>query len=177
MRSAMTKNPSKQKGVGLVSLIVLLAVVFALLNVYAYYNPGFSLARYSPLNFLKAKNDEKRVADLKKLEKAVLAYFEANNALPASDGWCGRYAAVLHPEFAIQIKPFLEKQELPHDPLYANTDKDYFYYRVDKNHYILMAVLELPKEDTKGKYNYERCHDWPGDDVYNYRLTNVEDEF
>lgn len=173
----MINNTSEQKGIGLISIILVCAVIFALLNVYAYYNPNFSLSRYSPLNYLKAKRDETRINDLKKLEGAILAYAEDHNALPTSDGWCGRFAAVLHPEFATEVKPYLEKEELLHDPIYSNTNRDYFYYRVDKRHYILMAALELPKEDTKGKYNYVRCHDWPGDDIYNYRLTNVEEDF
>lgn len=171
----MTKTSQKQKGIGLVSIVIFVAVIFSLLNVYAYYNPNFSLARYSPLNYLKAKRDETRIKDLKKLEKAIIAYFETNRTLPTSDGWCGRFSSLLHPDFATEIKPYLEEQELPHDPLYPNTDKDYFYYRVDKHNYILMAVLEVPKENTTGKYNYEKCHDWPGNDVYNYRLTNVEE--
>lgn len=170
----MTKQIFNQRGLGVIGIIIFLAILFAVFNIYAYYNPSFSLSRYSPLNYLKAKRDEGRINDLKKLEKAVLSYYEENNAMPTSDGWCGRYAGVLHPEFSLQIKPYLEKEELPHDPLYSNTDRDYFFYRVDKRHYVLMAALELPKEDTKGKYNYERCHDWPGDDIYNYRITNIE---
>jgi len=97
--------------------------------------------------------------------------------MPTADGWCGRFSTLLHPEFAIAVKPYLERQDLLYDPLYPNTNRDYFYYRVDKRTYILMAALEVPKENTKGKYNYERCHDWPGDDIYNYRMTNVEQDF
>jgi len=171
----MTKLLSNQKGFGIISLIILIAVLFAFFNVYAYFNPSFSLSRYSPLNYLKAQRDEKRIADLKKLENALLSYFEENKSLPTADGWCGRYSTVLHPEFVSAIKPYFNNEELPHDPLYPNTNKDYFYYRVDKRHYILLAALELPKEDTKGKYNYQNCHDWPGDDIYNYRLTNIEE--
>ena len=169
----MTNKLPAQKGIGLVSLIILLAIVFALLNVYAYYNPKFSLARYSPLNFLKAGRDSIRTKDLDKLEKAVVAYYNDKNQMPASDGWCGRISGILHPEFAVEIKPYLENSEIPHDPLYGSTDRDYFYYRVDKSHFILMAALELPKSETAGKYNYVKCFDWPGDNIYNYQLTNL----
>ena len=171
----MTNPSSRQRGIGLISIIILIAIVFALLSVYSYYNPTFSLAKYSPLNFFRMKLDEKRMSDLESLQKAVLAYYEDNNQMPAADGWCGRITGVMHPEFTQAVEKYLPKQEVPKDPTHSGNFSDYFYYRVDKNHYILMAALDVPKVDTKGKYNYLKCHDWPGDDVYNFQLSNLDE--
>ncbi|HEY4694368.1 MAG TPA: hypothetical protein VIH52_00120 [Candidatus Nanoarchaeia archaeon] len=164
-----------ERGFGLISLLIFAAIVFAAANIYSYYNPEFSLSKYSPINFLRSKRDEIRVNDLKTLEKAIVDYYNDNNQMPAFDGWCGRLSSVLHPEFSLQIKPYLENQELPHDPSTGNTGTDYFYYRVDRSRYILMAVMELPAEDGgEGKYiyNFKNCHDWPGNDIYNYQIRN-----
>lgn len=172
----MTKKTLAQKGFGLISVIIACALIVAILNVYSFYNPSFSLAKYSPLNYLRAKRDEKRINDLKKLEKAILAYYDEENELPTFDGWCGRISGVIHPDFAVVMKPYFDNGELPFDPQYGNSNQDYFYYRVDHDHYILMTVLELPKVNTKGKYNYSNCHDWPGDDIYNYQIDNIQEE-
>lgn len=163
---------TRQKGFGLISLIILLAFVFAALNVYSYYNPGFSLAKYSPLNYVRAQRDAIRVKDLDKLRNAIVAYYAAKNEVPVSS--CGRISGVMHPEFANAITPFLDKGDLLADPTTGGTEKDYFYMRVDRTHFILMAVLEMPTTDTTGKYNYTSCHDWPGDNVYNYQVNNLE---
>jgi hypothetical protein len=166
---------TSQKGFGLIGLIILVAVVFAGLNIYSYYNPQFSLSKYSPLNLLRAERDKIRLNDLKNLEKAITAYFQDNNQMPAYDGWCGRIGSILHPEFSLAVKPYLDNGELPHDPNAGNSSTDYFYYRVERSRFILMAVMELPQEDkSEGKYvyNFKNCHDWPGNGIYNYQIRN-----
>ena len=169
----MTKIRLNQKGFGVISAIILLALIFAGLNAYAYYNPSFSLAKYSPLNYFALKLDEERIKDLKSLEKAVLSYYEEKSEMPGRDGWCGRMSGILHPEVATAVRGYFPNEDIPNDPTHGGDDKDYFYYRVDRAHYILMAALDVPKEDTNGKYNYTACHDWPGNDVYNYQINNL----
>lgn len=167
----MIRSFFNQKGFGVVSFVIFLAIVFALLNIYAYYNPSFSLAKYSPLNYFRLKIDEERIKDLKNLEKAIDSYYEQNNEVPASDGWCGRISGVMHPEFGLAVMNYFPNKDFPNDPVYANSNKDYFYYRVDRAHYILLAVLDIPK--TSERYNYSDCHDWPGNDIYNYQIDNL----
>ncbi len=173
LKSAMTKFPFNQKGFGVISAIIVLALIFAGLNAYAYYNPSFSLAKYSPLNYFRMKLDEERIKDLKGLEGAILSYYEEKGEMPANDGWCGRISGVMHPEFAEAVKGYFPNDDMPNDPTHGNSNDDYFYYRVDRAHFILMAALDVPKEDTKGKYNYTGCHDWPGNDIYNYQINNL----
>lgn len=174
MKFAMIDN---QKGLSAVTVIIFVAVVFAALNAYAYFNPDFSLSKYSPLNYFRIKQDDKRIADLKALEAAVIKYYDENNQMPARDGWCGRISGVLHPEFRKDIENYFPNAEPPQDPLRGGSPKDYFYYRVDRTTYILMAVLDIQREqglDTS-KYNFSGCHDWPGDNVYNYQISNIQD--
>ncbi len=176
MQSAMTKRPSKgQKGFSIISLLLLLALAFAFLNVYSYFNPNFSLAKYTLVNILSNQRDAQRVKDLKTLEDAIVAFYNKNGQLPTNDGWCGRLSDILYPDFATQVKSFLPNFTLPHDPTYPNTSKDYFFYRVDRGRYILMAVMDTPPDQTSEHYvnfNLAKCHDWPGDDVFNYLVKN-----
>ncbi len=172
----MTKIFSSEKGISTLSVIVFAAVVVAVLTGYSYYNPRFTLSKYSPLNYFRIKQDDKRIEDLKSLETAVLKFYDENNGMPANEGFCGRISGVLHPEFRDDVKLYFDSGDVPQDPLRANSEKDYFYYRVDRSHYVLMAALEIPRDQgfTSDKYNFTGCHDWPGNGVYNYQVSNVE---
>lgn len=172
----MTNPFSSQKGIGALAVVLFIAVAVAALTAYSYYNPTFSLAKYSPLNYFRVKQDDKRVEDLKSLQAAVVRYYEENNEMPTRDGWCGRISGVLHPEFRDAIEIYFPNGEPPLDPLRSGSEKDYFYYRVDRSHYVLMAVLEIPRDQNLASesYNFTGCHDWPGDGVYNYQLSNLE---
>ncbi|HSX58523.1 MAG TPA: hypothetical protein VLE47_04640 [Candidatus Saccharimonadales bacterium] len=176
LKSAMTKLSPSEKGFGVVSFILIVALVIAVLNAYAYFNPNFSLARYSPLNYFRIKQDDIRVRDLSTIQKAIEQYYDANNQVPTNDGWCGRVSGVLHPELREALVAYLGRDGLPSDPLRGSTEKDYFYYRVDRTHYVLMADLEIPRNQglAPEKYNFTGCHDWPGDGVYNYRIGNID---
>jgi len=158
------------KGISIISLIILAAVVVAVLNAYAYFNPDFQLTKYSIVRLFRARLDEQRVEDLNKIRAAVEQYYEDNNEYPAFDGFCGRIIAVLHPDVNEAIGEYFENRAIPQDPSFRGTNRDYFYRKVDRNSYILMAILEDVPAGSK-TYNYERCHDWPGDGVYNYRIT------
>lgn len=175
-KSAMTKIFSPPRGFGAVSLILIIALVIAALNAYAYFNPNFSLARYSPFNYFRIKQDDIRVRDLTAIQKEIEQYYNDNNQVPANDGWCGRISGVLHPELKESLIPYSGRDGLPSDPLRGGTEKDYFYYRVDRTHYVLMADLEIPRNQNLApeKYNFTGCHDWPGDGVYNYRIGNID---
>ncbi|OGY29574.1 MAG: hypothetical protein A3F35_02750 [Candidatus Woykebacteria bacterium RIFCSPHIGHO2_12_FULL_45_10] len=174
----MTKFPQKQAGFGLIGLLVFAAVVFALVNLYSYFNPNFSLAKYSPVNYFKQKRDETRKADLKRLQGALESYYEEHgNHYPAGVGFCGRISNVLNSEVVTALTPYFPPNKFPEDPGYKGTGKDYFYAKLDHESYALMAVLELPPRispDQQELYNFKGCHDWPGDDVFNYRLDTSD---
>ncbi|MDP2671386.1 MAG: hypothetical protein Q8P13_02880 [bacterium] len=168
----------KEKGLGLIGIIILLALIFAALNVYSYYNPSFSLSKYSLFNFIRAKKDETRKNDLKRLQEALQRYYDKNgNTYPGTIGVCGRIVSVLHSEVITVLKPYFPENEFPADPSFSGTYKDYFYTKLPNEGYALMAVLEIPPTiaaDEKDRYNFVRCYDWPGNGVYNYRLDNPQ---
>ncbi len=165
----LTKLINSTKGISILTLIIIIAFVFAGFNAYAYFNPEFSLRNYSLLRFLGSYNDKNRINDLRNIQMSVERYYDENGEYPAIDGWCSRIVSILHPEAKDAIKDYFDLGGIPQDPAFRGTGKDYFYRREDRNTYVLMAVLENPAVGSK-TYNYEKCHDWPGDDVYNYRL-------
>lgn len=171
----MTNPFLSQKGISAISVIIFLAVAMAVLAAYSYYNPSFTLSKYSPLNYFRVQQDDKRVDDLKALESAITKYYDENSEMPTRDGWCGRISGVLHPEFRNAVAFDFPNGEPPQDPLRPNSPKDYFYYRVDRSHYVLMAVLEVPRDQglSAEQYNFANCHDWPGDNIYNFQLSNL----
>lgn len=174
----MKENFSYQKGIGIVGIIIFLAFLFAILNLYAYFNPNFSLARYSPINYLRTQRDDQRKADLAKLQEGVKKYYEEHgNKYPGTESSCGRIVAILHSQVLDQLKPYFPPNQLPQDPSFGGTNKDYFYAKTETG-YVLMAVLEVPpviSEEEKSRFNFKGCYDWPGDNVYNYRVDNSDE--
>jgi len=160
------------KGISLITIIILVAFLFAGLNAYAYFNPEFTLSKYTIPHLLGSFNDDKRKAELEKIQAVVEKFYDDNGEYPGRDGWCGRIITVLHPEVKDDISGYFDKNGIPQDPAFAGTSKDYFYYREDRNSYVLMAVLENPPPGSK-TYNYEGCHDWPGEGVYNYQISGL----
>jgi len=175
-----TQHLQKQKGLSLLSILIYAAFIFAALNVYAYFNPSFSLSKYSPVFFVKNKKDETRKADLGRLQDALERYYEENgNKYPGVKGSCGRIVSVLHSQVDDDLRPYFSTNQFPGDPSFGGTNKDYFFTKLKGSgeRYVLMAVLEVPpeiSEEEKENYNFGSCYDWPGDDVYNYRVDGPE---
>jgi hypothetical protein len=160
---------TNQKGIGIISIIILMAVVYASLTFYAYLYPSFNLAKYTPVNFLSIYRDDERKEELKQIADALDSYYDEERNLPGGEGFCSRIFSVLHPAVKNALSPYFP-DGIPQDPVQGGTHKDYFYLREDRDTYVLLAVLDNPPTDET--YNYEGCHDWPGDDVYNYIVTN-----
>ena len=159
-----------QRGISVVTVIIIAAFIYAGLTVYAYNEPTFNLSRYTPIYFLKNFNDENRKKDLQRIAAALDAYQSEKRELPGAIGFCGRIFSVLHPVVKSAISPYFP-DGIPQDPTDRGTHKDYFYRKHDRDSYILMAVLENPPENSPA-FNFEGCHDWPGDNIYNYVITN-----
>lgn len=159
-----------QRGISVVTVIIIVAFIYAGLTVYSFYEPSFELSRYTPIYFLKDLNDETRKKDLQKIADALDQYQKENNDLPGANEFCGRIFSVLHPVVKSAISPYFP-DGIPQDPTDRGTHKDYFYRKHDRDSYILMAVLENPPENSPA-FNFEGCHDWPGDNIYNYVITN-----
>jgi hypothetical protein len=158
-----------ESGISLVSIIIFLAFLVAALNVYAYFNPDFQLSRYTFVYLLNERNEEERRTELAQIQEAVEAYYDENGEYPARDAWCGRIVTVLNPDVKDAIKVYFPDEDIPADPAFAGTHKDYFYRRENKKSYVLLAVLQNPSEN-EATFNYQGCYDWPGNDVYNYQI-------
>ncbi|OGY22241.1 MAG: hypothetical protein A2113_03110 [Candidatus Woykebacteria bacterium GWA1_44_8] len=157
------------RGISIITLIILAAAIVAAFNAYAYFNPKFQLSKYSVVYLIHAQRDNQRKADLEKIKAAVEKYYDDNGQYPARDGWCGRIYSVFNPEVKDALSDYFAGGAIPRDPGFRETDRDYFYRRENTRTYVLMAALEnLPADSPT--YSYSGCHNWPGDDVYNYRL-------
>ncbi|MEX0621598.1 MAG: hypothetical protein WD187_01190 [Candidatus Woykebacteria bacterium] len=158
------------KGISFISVIIIFAVIFAGLNAYAYFNPEFQLNKLSFVYYLREFNDNQRKDDLNKIAAAVEKYYDENGEYPAKDGWCGRVLSVLHPEVKDAISGYFSGEGIPQDPSFRGTGEDYFYRRQDRKTFILLAKLENPPFGSP-TYNYSGCYDWPGNDLFNYRVV------
>ncbi len=161
------------KGISLISIIIIAAVIYAGLSAYAYFNPDFQLNKITPIYFLREYRDNQRKDHLEKISQAVEQYKQENGEYPTTNEWCGRVISITHPDLKIEIVSYFENEAIPQDPSFRGTGQDYFYRREDRNNYVLLARLEnLPS--TSPTFNYEGCHDWPGDDVFNYQVSNAD---
>jgi len=163
------KKFRNQQGIGIISIIIILAFIYAGLTVYAYFNPSFDFKKYTPVYFLSGYRDDTRKADLEKIADALDVYYQENRNLPGTEDFCGRIVTVVNPEAKDALGPYFT-DGIPQDPENGGTNKDYFYLREDKDTYVLLAALDSPPSSET--YNYEGCHDWPGDGFYNYKVTN-----
>jgi hypothetical protein len=170
MASSLSNFFRSSKGISLITIIIIAALVVAAVNLYAYVNPDFQLSRLSFVYILRSYNDKTRKADLEKIRQAVEQYYDENGEYPAKDDWCGRIVYVMHAEVNDALAPYFGESGIPQDPSFRGTHKDYFYRREDRNEFVLLAVFEnLPADSPT--YDYEDCYDWPGDGVFNYRVT------
>ena len=161
------------KGISLISILILAAVVYAGLNAYAYFNPDFQLNKITPIFFLREARDNQRKDHLLQISNAVEQYKGENGQYPTTDEWCGRVISITHPDVKIAIVSYFKDEGIPQDPSWRGTGQDYFYRREDRNNYVLLASLEnLPANSPT--FNYEGCHDWPGDDIFNYQVSNAD---
>ena len=162
-----------QKGISIITIIILAAVVFAGMNAYAYFNPDFQFRKYSIVYLLGNYYDDIRKSDLAEIQIAVEKYKDENGEYPTFDGWCGRIISVLHPDAKDAISPYFGEGGIPEDPSHRGTGQDYFYRREDRNNYVLLTTLDnLPTDSPT--FNYDGCFDWPGDGIYNYQISNAD---
>lgn len=169
MRNSPRSAIESQSGISIVGIIIILSLLALAYNAYAYFNPDTMLSRYSMMYFLNQYYDNQREKDLEKIKVVLVDYFNKNSELPAKDGWCGRMVSILHPEVMNEISPYFGSGGIPQDPSRRGTHIDYFYKKVDRDTFVILAKMDnLPSSSEK--YNYSGCYDWPGDDIYNYKV-------
>lgn len=161
------------KGVSLISIIIITAIIYAGLSAYAYFNPDFQLSKITPIYFLREYRDNQRKDHLEQISQAVEQYKQENGEYPTTNEWCGRIISLTYPDVKTAITEYFKNEAIPQDPSFRGTGQDYFYRREDRNNYVLLARLEnLPTDSPT--FNYKGCFDWPGDDIFNYQVSNAD---
>ena len=121
----------KQKGFTIVELLIVIVVIAIL--------AGITIVAYNGIQ--TRARDNVRKADLNSLAKAIEAFYAINGNYPMPPGWCTQFSGVPYiSAFKTEIAPFM--QNVPLDPLYANTYQDYFYRNINDQSFQLYAELE-----------------------------------
>jgi hypothetical protein len=161
-----------EKGFSIINSLLALAFLAAAFNLYSYFNPHFTLSKYSIVAFLSDYSNQVRKDDLKAISQSLQKYYRDHGSYPANIGWCGRIVQVLNPEAKDALSPYFKDSAIPQDPRYPGTNKDYFYAHEERDTYVLLATLEaLPAGSPT--YHYDDCIDWPGDNVFNYKVVGT----
>lgn len=124
--------------------LIELLIVIALLGMLA----AGTLALINPLGQIQKAKDIQRKSDLAQIQRALEAYYNDNNTYPPlnwDESWCTQLTTT-NEQWKKDVYEALVPtyiKVLPTDPSFANTNKDYFYWKVkNTNSYRLYAVLE-----------------------------------
>lgn len=128
---------SRVSGFTLIELLVVIAIIGVL----------SSVVMVSINNSRAKARDVKRIADIRQLVNALELYYSANNSYPMGSGWCTQ---ISHPSYTTSFYNSISQylpSGLSKDPLYANTEKDYFYRRVGNTYYLYAEMETFDRED------------------------------
>ena len=124
-----------------------MAVVFLLVGVWAL-----------RLQTLQAR-DIVRKHDIEDIELALGRYEKTHGTYPPESlsSWCGNLSDPANEEIKKEIeislrqdKKYAKAEKLfPTDPIYKNTDKDYFYWKTSPSSFELLAKLEADKNGNR----------------------------
>jgi len=131
------KHKHKQLGFTIVELLIVIVVIGIL--------AAITIVAYNGVQM--RGRDSVRKSDLVSINKAIKLFYADNGNYPMTSGWCTQ---VSHPSFAAAFKAELALyiSKIPSDPLYANTNQDYFYKNIDDQSYELYAELEQSDENS-----------------------------
>lgn len=131
----------KNKGFTLIELLIVI-IIIGILATLIFANFGGVRQR---------GRDAQRKSDLKQIQTALELFRADNKAYPPPSslgGWCTQITTtnpIWKADVYDRLTPYYIKT-MPTDPSYANTNKDYFYWKVDQSSYRLYAVLENTKD-------------------------------
>lgn len=159
----------KQTGFTLIEFLIVIAMVGIMSAV--------AVASIKPQKFFNAGNDARRKNDLKQLQNALASYYTDKGDYPPAanpGGWCTQISRPTEPAVKNELQPTYTKN-VPLDPVYANSSKDYFYWKPSQGAYRLYAVLEsVDDPDLKpGILSNDGGASCFGYDAsYNYKVEN-----
>lgn len=152
---------SVRRGFTLIELLVVVAII-GLLTVVVLTDASAANSR---------ARDARRLADLRSLSQAIVAYNIATGHLPRnSTGWC-TYISNTTSGYATAFRSDLVPtyiSTIPLDPLRANQLGDYFYRNDDNSVglFTLCATMENPSGTHTSAYSLSGCIGWSAS--YNY---------
>lgn len=134
----------KQKGFTIVELLIVIVVIAILATI--------SIVAYNGVQ--QRARDSQRKSDLAAIAKALELYRVDNGHYPpaASGGWCTQLSHPSIPHLRTALSLYMG--QLPKDPLYADTYRDYFYRNNAGNSYGLYAEME---SSGNGSYSTGSC--------------------
>ncbi len=171
-RESSTKNSSSFTLIELLIVVAIIGILAALIIV--------------SLNIVLPKaRDARRKADLSEIQKALAEYYINNGAYPPSasttGGWCTNISNQTFASGNNSVKAALLQymSSVPQDPLYANTNKDYFYslgYGCGTTQcYGLAAVMENA-QNANGSISSGGCvmnpNNQPNNTTFNYIVSD-----
>lgn len=154
----------KRKGFTLIELLVVISIMGILM--------ALLLVAYQGTR--KSARDGKRKADLEQIRTALEMYRSDKGYYPPQDqtGWCtvlwGCGSSTWYDNVVGALVSGGYLSSLPQDPVYANTDSDYFFRHVSNNRYELFSTLEV---DTTSTYSTIGCACGTSN-IYHYKVTN-----
>ncbi len=150
-------------GFSLIELLVVIAIIGILLG----------LSIFGILGSRANARDAKRKADLEVIRSGLEMYKSDKGYYPAVSGWCtvlwGCGVSSWYNDVAGALISGGYLSQLPQDPIYANTNLDYFYKRTAYG-YELYSQLE---SDPNNSISTSTCGcGVSGDDSYDYKVIN-----
>lgn len=147
-----------KSGFTIVELLIVIVVIAILATI--------SIVAYNGVQE-RARNSQ-RTSDIRAIANALELYYADNGEYPMSGGWCTQ---ISNPNngYATAFQSAISKYmpDVPFDPLYAETNQDYFYRRNSSGQsYHLYAELEGEDRADDG---FTGCVRNGADNEYDYR--------
>lgn len=154
-------------GFSLIEIIVVLGILGIMATL--------AITIINPQTQFNKANDGIRKSDLLKIQSALELYRSNNGDYPGPIDWCAQITHTTYPEVLNALQPaYLEN--IPKDPKYKNTGRDYMYWHNAFGRYRLYAVLDYtgdPNAVSQVMITDGGSHCGGTDNTYyNYKVTN-----
>ena len=152
---------NRNKGFTIVELLIVIVVIAIL--------AAISIVAYNGIQ--QRGRDSQRMNDLNQLSKIIELYNVDNGNYPMPSGWCTQYSGAGYiNSFKNELSKYVS--EVPYDPLYKGTHKDYIYQNVGDTSYRLYAELESTDRSDDG-LSFAGCVRTNNtDNEYDYRIPS-----
>lgn len=164
LKTVNSKLKINSPGFTLIELLIVIAIIGILT----------SMGLYSWGSAQQKARDNRRKNDLKSIQQALENYYQNYGNYPGTATWNGQLSGSDATVLNLLQGPYVSK--IPQDPVYPNTNQDYFYCVVSdsaQKKYNLYSILENTKDSEYGTYNVSDagvCSNITS--VYHFKVTN-----